>query len=75
MPKITEMFAFICEDKGPGDEGVVAMKVGSQWMPLVGADIDRVKSLKPFALDIQKATGKKVKLVHFTNREDIEEIG
>ena len=66
MPKITEMFAFICEDKGPNDERVVA---------LVGADMARVNSLKSYALDIAKKTGKKVKLIHFTNREDLEEIG
>jgi hypothetical protein len=66
MPKITEMFAFICEDKGPNDERVVA---------LAGADMARVNALKPYALDIAKKTGKKVKLIHFTNREDLEEIG
>jgi len=66
VPKITEMFAFICEDKGPNDERVVA---------LVGADMARVNSLKSYALDIAKKTGKKVKLIHFTNREDLEEIG
>ena len=66
MPKITEMFAFICEDKGPNDEKVVA---------LVGTDMARVNSLKSYALDIAKKTGKKVKLIHFTNREDLEEIG
>jgi hypothetical protein len=60
------MFAFICEDKGPNDERVVA---------LVGADMARVNSLKSYALDIAKKTGKKVKLIHFTNREDLEEIG
>lgn len=75
MPKITEMYAFITEDKGPDDEGVVAMHLGSQWMPLVGADLKRVASLKPYALDIAKKTGKKVKLIHFTHREDLEEIG
>lgn len=66
MPKITEMFAFICEDKGPNDEKVVA---------LIGTDMARVNSLKSYALDIAKKTGKKVKLIHFTNREDLEEIG
>jgi len=75
MPKITEMFAFICEDKGPNDEGVVGMSFGDWMMPLVGADIDRVKSLRPHARAIARKTGKKVKLIHFTHREDLEEIG
>lgn len=75
MPKITEMFAFIAEDKGPNDEGVVGMNRGSYWMPLVGADMKRAASLRSIAEGIARATGKKVKLVHFTNREDMEEIG
>ena len=48
MPRITEMFAFIAEDEGPGDEGVIAHNVpGRAWgtvvhLPLVGADMARV---------------------------------
>lgn len=75
MPKITEMFAFVTEDKGPDDEGVVGMKLGSDWMPLVGADMKRATLLKPIAEGIARATGKKIKLIHFTNREELEEIG
>jgi len=26
MSKITEMYAFVCEDKGPGDEGIIGFK-------------------------------------------------
>ena len=74
MPRITEMFAFISEDKGPDDEGVVGMSAGQWMLPLVGADMDRVDSLRPYALDIAGKTGKKIKLVRFTNREDLEEI-
>ena len=75
MPKITEMFAFIAEDNGPDDEGVVGMSAGQWFLPLVGADMAMVNDIKPYALDIAKKTGKKVKLIHFTNREDLEEIG
>ena len=74
MPKITEMYAFVCEDTGPDDEGVIAENINGSWMPLVGADMDRVESLKPIAARIRKTLGKKVKLVHFTRREDLEEI-
>ena len=75
MPKITEMYAFIAEDKGPDDEGVVGLSVGNWLLPLVGADMARVNSLKPYALDIAQKTGKKIKLVHFTHRQELEEIG
>ena len=75
MPRITEMYAFVAEESGPDDEGVVGMSAGQWFLPLVGADMARVNSLKPHALDIAKKTGKKVKLIHFTNREELEEIG
>ena len=75
MPRITEMYAFVAEESGPDDEGIVGMKLADSWMPFVGADMKRVDSLKPLALDIAQKTGKKIKLVHFTHREDLEEIG
>jgi hypothetical protein len=75
MPKIAEIFAFVCEDKGPDDEGIVGIKLGKEWTPLVGADMKRVALLRPIAEDIAKKTGKKIKLIHFTNREELEEIG
>lgn len=74
MPKITEMFAWIQEDSGPDDEGVLTWKFGDNWLPLVGADIDRVKSLREFALAVRVITGKPVKLVRFTNRIEVETI-
>ncbi len=79
MPKITEMYAFIVEDSGPNDEGVVAIAseegtMGKIWLPLVGADMARVESLKPLAAGIGKQIGKKVRLIHFTQRENLGEI-
>jgi hypothetical protein len=71
MPKITEMFVFITEDSGPEDEGIIGMNTGSGWMPLVGADMARVESLKTIAKNIGAMTGKSVKLIHFTQREDL----
>jgi len=79
MPKITELYAFIVEDTGPDDEGVIDIPAISReyapiLAPLVGADTARVESLKPIAQDIGHKIGKKVTLVHFTNREDLEVI-
>lgn len=79
MPKIEQMYAFIVEDTGPDDEGVVAIQseegdYGRIWLPLVGADMARVNSLKPLAAGIGNQIGKKVKLVHFTNREELEVV-
>lgn len=71
MPKIQEMYAFVVEDTGADDEGVIGIQSEEGWLPLVGADMARVESLKPIARGIGNQIGKKVKLVHFTNREDL----
>ena len=73
MPKITELFAFIAED-GPEDEGIVAMTVGDMLMPMVGADMDRVESLRPIAENIARIYSQKIILAKFTIRTDLEEI-
>lgn len=71
MPRIERIFAFIAEEN-PQDEGVVAMKIGTNWMPLVGADMARIESLRPIAQDIAKATGKTIKLIVFETRKELE---
>jgi len=73
MPKITELFTFIAEN-GPEDEGITAMMVGDKWMPMVGADMKRIESLRPIAEKMAAIHGQKVILVKFTIRTDIEEI-
>ena len=80
MPRIEEMYAFIAEESGPDDEGVIAIQSPpgddgkTLWLPLVGADMARVESLRPIAQGIGHQLGKKVTLVHFSNREDLEVI-
>lgn len=74
MPKITEMYAFVCED-GPGDEGVLGiLGEDGKWLPLVGADMERVDSLRPLVLELARVTKKPVRLLHFTHMETIEVI-
>lgn len=66
MPKITEMYAFVATDKDENDEGVMGMMMPDRsWMPLVGADTSRVDSLRPFADEISKVTGKKYRILRF----------
>lgn len=74
MPRIEEMFAFVVEDSGPDDEGIIGMNTGTGWMPLVGADMARVESLKPIARKIGMAAGKRVKILRFTQREEFGEV-
>ncbi len=76
LEKITELYAFVSVDEG--GEGVVAMtmNMGGQetFMPFVCADKDRMDSLRPHAIDIARATGKKIKLINLTQREELEEF-
>ena len=75
MPRIDEMYAFISYDKDDNDEGLTALHGGyGVWMPMVGADMARVESLKPIAKEIAAITGKKIKICKFSTREVIEEI-
>lgn len=75
MPKIDEMYAFVVEDSGPDDEGIIGMNTKGGWMPLVGADMARIESLRPIARNIAYQLGKPVKLLHFDNRKELEVIG
>ena len=76
MPKIEKLFAFIIEDTGPDDEGVAAFHMfGSNvFMPMVGADMDRVESLRSHAQQIAQTMGKPIKLVEFSQRTELEVI-
>ena len=72
MPKIEELLAYI-SDEGDGDEGVVAAKLGDSWMPLIGADRDRMESLRHIAKDTAKMSGRPVRLVRFSTLEEMGE--
>jgi len=74
LPKIEVIYAFISIDEGPDDEGIVAALVGDRWLPLVGADMDRVESLRPLAMGVACATEKRIVLARFGDREDLEEL-
>lgn len=74
MPRIDELYAFVAEDTGPNDEGIVGMGIGNVMLPLIGADMARAESLKPIARSISAKTGKKVKLLRFTCREELGDV-
>ena len=45
---IDAMYAWIATEPD-GGEGVCAARIGDMMMPLIGADVDRAKSLRPYA--------------------------
>lgn len=65
MPRITEMFAFVAEEK-PGEEGVMGLRApNGDWYPLVGADVERAVSLKPLAEEVARQSGRPYRCLHF----------
>jgi hypothetical protein len=76
MPKITEMFAFVMADKDENDEGVPAFfdRTTGSWMPLVGADRNRISSLEEVAQRIANEHKKEIRLIRFTWSETIKVI-
>lgn len=72
MPRITELYAYIAEDNGPDDEGVAAAQAGNMMMPLIGADVGRSKRLRAVAQHVARTTGKRLRLVRFSVREELE---
>ena len=72
MPKITEMFAFVAADKGPDDEGVIAMLTKLGPAPMVGADMARADALRPWAQAVANECGTPVRLLRFSVREELD---
>ena len=77
MPTIDEIFLFVMDDTGPGDEGMVSgvadmPGLGPVPMPLLGADKERVDSMRPVAQEVADKEGKPVRLVVFTVRRELE---
>lgn len=73
--KIDSMFAFVAQ--GEGGEGIMAASMliddKEMLMPLVGADINRIKSLLPVAQEVSKHSGRSFKIYRFDNKVDITE--
>lgn len=69
MPKIIEMYAFVVCDKDENDEGIIGFapdpRVPMAMIPMVGADMARVKSLRPIADVICASLKKPYKILKF----------
>lgn len=74
MPRITEMYAFVSEVESPDDEVIVGMMVGDEWFPMVCTDMAQVEWWRPRAQVIATKAGKRIKILKFSNREEIGEV-
>ncbi len=64
--RITELYAFIAKDKD-GHEGIMGFRgPDGAWMPMIGADIERVEHLKAVADKL--AAGQKYEIRYFTQK-------
>jgi hypothetical protein len=70
---IDVIYAWVATDPS-GGEGVCSFQIGNTHMPLVGADMERIKSLRPRAEIIRRVTGYPIRLVRFATRADLEEL-
>jgi hypothetical protein len=75
MPKIDKLLAYVVADKDDDDEGVPAVMAPNGMMfPLMGADEERMRSLRTEAQHIADLQGKKIKLLRFTQLEVLDVI-
>jgi hypothetical protein len=75
MPRIDQIWAVLSVDEG--GEGVVAAPIqqGMLTVPLIAADEARLEDIKKLAVQLAKLTGRKMRLVKFSTRTVVEEIG
>lgn len=71
---IKSLTAYVAIDPDDGNEGIIGERVMGNWMPFIGADEPRIRSLRPIVDNIMKDTPMTVKLVRFSVREDLETI-
>ncbi len=73
---INEIWAWVSVDEeGEGILSVQALIDGElTWMPLVGADQERMDSLRAQAVRIAERERRTVKLIHLSVRTDLETI-
>lgn len=68
------MYAYLAQGED-GQEGIMAASMVFEgqhmFMPLVGADLGRIKSLLPIATDIALKSGQTFRIYKFENKVDI----
>jgi hypothetical protein len=75
MPlKIDQLYAWIATE-ADGSEGVAAHSIGAMGLvPLVGADKERMESLRPYAESVARMTGRPIELKVFGKGTVIDRI-
>ena len=75
MPfEIQTVTAFVMSGDN-GDEGILGVQLPDtgEWVPLIGANSERIQSLYPQAMELSKIAGRPFKVLQFSARVDITE--
>ena len=73
--KITALTAYVVIDPDSGDEGILGYQISpGVWMPLIGADTDRILSMRDIATQICAATGTGYRILQFSDKTDVTEF-
>jgi hypothetical protein len=70
--RIDRLYAWIAVEPD-GGEGVCSARIGDIHYPMVGADRARIESMREYAQEIAKLSGRRIRLVEFTGRVVIED--
>lgn len=73
MSKITEMYAWIVDEDGNGDEGIIGL-VKPFPTPASTGRRHIAEAMEPMAREVSRLTGRTVRLCMFTHREEIAVI-
>ena len=71
--KIEAIYAWVATESD-GGEGICSALMGDVHMPLVGADRQRMESLRPYAEAAARHFGVPVRLVRFSTLETLVEL-
>lgn len=72
--RIEEIYAYVAvDDEGEGITAYLSPENG-HWMPMVGADMDRMKSLAPVAQQLADKGDRPIKLIRYATRSELETL-
>lgn len=71
---VDELWAYLFTSPEDNVEGIAAVHGTDGWTPMVGADEERMRMLRPAAEALARFLSLEVKLVRFSHREDVETI-
>lgn len=72
MRLIDSVWMAIAEDAEDDTEGVCGVMINTQWYPLIAADPERLEFIRQKAQDVAVSSGKRVKIIRLTTREEVE---